>query len=253
MTVAALAAEAQSRRRWWRRRHSAPDGRVNFVGPQHDELAARRDGRAAPARPGERHVSRGPLRPHVFPNFTGRRDRLAPADRRVFAGRRAAAAFGAGVTALAAAAVLLAGAGPAGPSVASAAQLALAPATGAAPGVTADNRRLTASVDGIAYPYWGDGAGWEAVATRRDDLGGRKVMTVVYANARKQRIGYAISSGTPLTVRDATTVTRHGAAFRVLRADGATIVTWLRDGHTCILAARGVGTSVLLDLASWRA
>jgi hypothetical protein len=29
------------------------------------------------------------------------------------------------------------------------------------------------------------------------------------------------------------------------------IVTWLRDGHTCILAARDVDASVLLRLAAW--
>jgi hypothetical protein len=38
----------------------------------------------------------------------------------------------------------------------------------------------------------------------------------------------------------------------VLRSGAATIVTWLRDGHTCVLAARGVDASVLLRLATWR-
>ena len=39
--------------------------------------------------------------------------------------------------------------------------------------------------------------------------------------------------------------------YRVLHTGGTTVVTWLRDGHTCILAARGVDASVLVDLATW--
>jgi hypothetical protein len=39
--------------------------------------------------------------------------------------------------------------------------------------------------------------------------------------------------------------------FTVTAKDGATIVTWLRDGHTCILAAKGVDARVLLKLAAW--
>jgi hypothetical protein len=45
-------------------------------------------------------------------------------------------------------------------------------------------------------------------------------------------------------------VVDYGVNFELLRGDGATIVTWLRDGHTCVLASRRAGASVLLTLAS---
>jgi hypothetical protein len=37
--------------------------------------------------------------------------------------------------------------------------------------------------------------------------------------------------------------------FDVIHAYGAAVVTWLRDGHTCVLASRSASTSVLLSLA----
>ncbi len=164
--------------------------------------------------------------------------------------RPAFVALSAGAAACAAAAVLLFAGG--GPSVADAAQVALAPASGAAPGVRPGERLLTASVDGVAYPYWADSTGWQAVGSRRDAVDGRPITTVYYANARGQRLGYAIAAGSPLAVHDGATVVRGGIRYRVLDDNGAAVVTWLRDGHTCILAARGVDASVLLMLASWQ-
>jgi hypothetical protein len=29
-------------------------------------------------------------------------------------------------------------------------------------------------------------------------------------------------------------------------------VTWLRDGHSCVLAGKGVERSALLELAAWK-
>jgi hypothetical protein len=37
----------------------------------------------------------------------------------------------------------------------------------------------------------------------------------------------------------------------VLAVDGAVVVTWRREGHTCILAARGVDPASLIKLASY--
>jgi hypothetical protein len=44
---------------------------------------------------------------------------------------------------------------------------------------------------------------------------------------------------------------RWGTQYRVLARDGATIVTWQRDGHLCVLGGRGVSAHTLLGLASW--
>jgi hypothetical protein len=47
-------------------------------------------------------------------------------------------------------------------------------------------------------------------------------------------------------------VTANGTRFAVLREGDATIVTWRRDGHTCVLAGRGAGVEEqLVAFASW--
>jgi hypothetical protein len=161
--------------------------------------------------------------------------------------RRRVLAFGTSVAALAAAAVLVFAGGSTSPSVAEAAQVALAPARAPAPAARAATNTLDASVDGVAYPYWAGTTGWRATGSRSDTLHGRAVRTVFYENAKGQRLGYAIAAGPPLPTAGGTA----HAAYRVLRSGGAAIVTWLRDGHTCILAARGVDASVLLRLAGW--
>jgi hypothetical protein len=157
----------------------------------------------------------------------------APARRTRRRPRWALAGAGGLATLLAATVVLLAGGGSSGPSVAEAARLALAPPT----------------VDGTGHPYGTDGAGWRTVGARRDVLRGRAVRTVFYADAGGRLIGYAVVAGAALPVHGGHDVERHGVRMRVLRAGDAAIVSWLRDGHTCILAARGVDAGVLLGLA----
>lgn len=171
----------------------------------------------------------------------------APAPRRRFFARPRSLAFVASAAALAAAAAVLFSAGTSGPSVAEAAQVALAPPRSPAPAVKADEKTLDAAVDGVAYPYWADATGWRAVGSRTDAVEGRAIRTVVYQDAGGRRIGYAIAAGSPLSGADGD----HDGAFTVAHENGATIVTWLRDGHTCILAARGVDARALLKLASW--
>jgi hypothetical protein len=156
-------------------------------------------------------------------------------------------------TALVAVVVVLFGSGDsAGPSVAEAARAALAPARASAPAVRPGASTLTASIDGVSYPYWADSTGWRAVGARRDVLHGRTVSTVFYARGNR-RIGYTIAAGKPLAVDGGRTVTRDGVRMRVLGSGDAAIVTWLRAGHTCILAARGVDPEVLVGLAARRA
>jgi hypothetical protein len=160
-------------------------------------------------------------------------------------------AVGTGVAVLAAVAVVLFTGGAEGPSVAAAAQVALAPSRAAAPRESPGGRTLDASVDGVAYPSWEDTTGWRAVGSRRDTLHGRSIRTVFYANRGGKRIGYAIAAGSPLRSEGGTTVEKDGVSYRVLRSGGAVVVTWLRGGHSCILAARGVDADVLVDLATW--
>jgi hypothetical protein len=209
---------------------------------QHDALIAIRATEEETASPSLRAAVAAMAAQAEARNVPRRRRRDAP--RRFFA---RPLAFGASAAALAAAVAVLLSAGASGPSVAEAAQLALAPPRAPAPAVKADEKTLDAAVDGVAYPYWGDSSGWRAVGSRADAVGGRAVRTVVYEDANGRRIGYAIAAGSPLSGAKGA---RHGE-FTVLRAKGSAVVTWLRDGHTCILAARGVDARVLLKLAAW--
>ncbi|HEY3020362.1 MAG TPA: hypothetical protein VGJ32_09220 [Solirubrobacteraceae bacterium] len=171
-------------------------------------------------------------------------------------GLRLAAA--AGVVALAAAVVLvigLLGGGSgrlAGPSVAQAAEAALRPSRGPAPAEDVRHPVLVrAGIAGLRFPYWDDEFGLQAVSMRRDRLGGREAMTVEY-RTRRVRVGYTIVGGRPLAVPDGARRLRRGVLpLAVLRHAGAAVVTWRRDGHTCVLASREASVARLVRLAAW--
>jgi hypothetical protein len=210
---------------------------------QHDALIAIRatEGEAAPDR---LRAAVAAMAAEAETRDDGRR-RTSP--RRFFA-RSRSLAIGTSAAALAAAAAVLLSAGASGPSVAEAAQVALAPPRSPAPAVKAGEKTLDAAVDGVAYPYWADAIGWRAVGSRADAVDGRAIRTVVYEDADGRRIGYAIAAGSPLSADGGTRM----GDFTVVRSGDTVIVTWLRDGHTCILAAKGVDARVLLKLAAWR-
>jgi hypothetical protein len=164
---------------------------------------------------------------------------------------------GAGGLAVAALVLILAlgSAGQATPTVLQASALALYPSTQAAP---EENPRtpgqLAISAGGIPYPYWGSRFGWQTAGARSDELHGRKVTTVFYTNRSGARIGYAIVTGAalPIPATGHTAVWR-GVRFEVLHVAGATVVTWRRAGHTCILLSSKVSARTLLTLAQWQA
>ncbi len=110
---------------------------------------------------------------------------------------------------------------------------------------------LAASVGGVAFPSWERSFGWRATGVRSDVLDGRQVTTVFYANARGQRIGYAIAAGSAPGVSGGTVFWREGTPYRLLSAEGVRAVVWQRGGHMCVLAGRGVSSATLLRLASW--
>jgi hypothetical protein len=165
-------------------------------------------------------------------------------------------AAAAGVIALAVVALLP---GSGGPSVARAAQLASLGPTGGAPVVDAAHPdTLRDSVSGVAYPYWQDAFGFTASGTRTDRLDGRLVMTVYYAPdadpTPARTTGYTIVSGAALPQPGgAHVLRRHGTDFLSLKEGSRTVLTWRRDGHTCVLSAGpGVSVGTLLKLAAWR-
>jgi hypothetical protein len=165
--------------------------------------------------------------------------------------------LGGAIAILAAAAVAIVlgvtGGGSAALNVRQASASTVRPATMAAPPENPLRRaQLAASVDGVAFPYWEERFGWRSTGARSDRIGGRAVTTVFYANSRGQRIGYAIVAGTPAPgVGGGVMVWRGGTPYRLSTDGDLQVVTWLRDGHLCVVAGRGVSSATLLGLASW--
>jgi hypothetical protein len=111
--------------------------------------------------------------------------------------------------------------------------------------------QLDAAVDGVPFPYWGERFGWHSTGARADRIAGRTVTTVFYANSGGQRVGYAIFSGASMPKTGGVVTWRGGVSYRLFDKDGLAVVTWLRDGHLCVVAGRGVSGATLLRLASW--
>jgi hypothetical protein len=166
--------------------------------------------------------------------------------------------LGVGIAALAAAAVALVigltGGGSGALNVRQASASTLRPATMAPPAQSPSGRaQLAAAVEGVTFPYWEDRFGWRSTGARVDRVGGRAVTTVFYANDRGQRIGYAIFAGSPAPHISGVggVVWRHGTPYRLSSNGHLEIVTWLRNGHLCVVAGRSLKGATLLRLASW--
>lgn len=138
-------------------------------------------------------------------------------------------------------------------SVRDASALTLRAATSKPPAESSSKAtELAASVDGLSFPYWGGRLGWHSSGARTDQVDGRSVTTIFYENGRGHRIGYAIVAGSAPTEASGGIVSHHdGTPYRLLTVNGAPVVTWLREGHLCIVSGRGVNGATLLRLASW--
>jgi hypothetical protein len=150
------------------------------------------------------------------------------------------------------AAALILPIGSRSPTVPDAAQLAERPVTDPVAVADSSRRLLAAEVEGVAFPNWSREFGWRAVGTRTDELGDREARTVVYQRRGKQ-IAYTIVSGKGITApSDASARSRNGVNLHAFADGGRHVVTWWRDGRTCVLSASGVRDRELLRLASWR-
>lgn len=169
---------------------------------------------------------------------------------------RLAPVAAAAVAVIALAAVLLSGGSSSAPSVNQAAQLALLAPTQPSPTESPDHHAvLMRKVDGISFPYWRHNLGWSTSGARADRYAGHSATTVFYTAPRPSggtaRVGYTILSGNALPLPKAPAVEHAGVRYYVLGDHGATVLTWRRNGHTCILAARGLAPRTLLHLAAW--
>jgi hypothetical protein len=111
--------------------------------------------------------------------------------------------------------------------------------------------QLDAAVDGVPFPYWGERFGWHSIGARADRIDGRTVTTVFYANSGGQHVGYAIFVRALMPKTGGVVTWRGGVSYRSFNESGVAVVTWLRDGHLCVVSGRGVSSATLLRLASW--
>jgi hypothetical protein len=136
------------------------------------------------------------------------------------------------------------------PSVPQTVRVTLAAATLPAPPRDADDQYvLQLGVGGIHFPNWRSTTGWTTAGARRDTIDGRHVVTVFYTGQRGQRVGYAIISGAPLATGGGSTLRSGGVTYTFQRHGATRLVTWVRSGHTCVIAGRRVDAGTLLALA----
>jgi hypothetical protein len=137
------------------------------------------------------------------------------------------------------------------PTVPQTVRVTLAAATLPAPAADpADQYVLQLGVDGIRFPNWRDTLGWRAAGARTDTLDGRHIVTVFYTERRGRRVGYAIVAGKPLSAGGGTSVRDAGVTYTFQRHGATRLVTWVRSGHTCVIAGQDLSDPTLLALAN---
>jgi hypothetical protein len=141
------------------------------------------------------------------------------------------------------------------PTIAEAARPSALAATAPAP--AQDARRptlLRASFAGVTYPDWNQQFGWRTTGRRHDSLeGGRSAETVFYQHTH-HRIGYTVVSGKPLKAPGhAERYEVNGLVMLAYKDGRRDVVTFERDGRTCVLAGVVHQRATLLKLASWEA
>ena len=162
-----------------------------------------------------------------------------------------ALAGAAAAAALAAILVLPSGAG--GPTVVEAARLSDLPAQQASVPVDRDNPKLLdAAVEGVPFPNLHAEFVWHQAGKRSDELDGRHTVTVFYTR-NGQRVGYTIVSGDAIDPpAESRATTQNGVELHTTTERGQAVVTWLREGRTCVISGKGVSAKDLREVASWK-
>ncbi len=146
--------------------------------------------------------------------------------------------------------VVLGVSGPAAPpSITAAARLAFVPATEPAPSVS-NASYLDASYQGVVFPNYAR-LNARATGQLRNRIDGRPALTVFYRLSNGARLSYTVFSGAPVPVPGAARLVHYqGVPLRVYRtSDGLSVVTLVRNGDTCVLAA-ATPRDVVLGLAA---
>jgi hypothetical protein len=111
---------------------------------------------------------------------------------------------------------------------------------------------LAADVEGVPFPRWSKEFGWRQAGTRADRLGDRDARTVFYEHAGR-RVAYTIVSGPGIHAPPASRpTTANGVHLHTLADGGRRVVTWWRDGRTCVLSSADASDRELVKLATWK-
>jgi hypothetical protein len=146
--------------------------------------------------------------------------------------------------------VVLLGSGSTAPSVGQTAKLAVSSATAPAP--SRDSARpdlLAAGVDGIPFPSYVSNPRWQPIGSRTQVVHGRSIVTVYYRAPDGTRVGYSIVPGHTLTPPGGVSTVHDGVRYTFGRVGSGRYVTWVRGGHTCVIAGSRVSDRTLLALA----
>ena len=115
-----------------------------------------------------------------------------------------------------------------------------APAVAAVQLDPAQPKLLRDNVEDVRFPNYEGKFGWEAVGTRTDEIGGRETKTVFYRKEGR-RIAYTIVEGDQLAwPPGADKAEYEGIKLRTFSDGDRTVVTWRRNGRTCVLSATNV-------------
>jgi hypothetical protein len=143
--------------------------------------------------------------------------------------------------------------GGSAPTVEAVAATASRPATDATPAPDPSQPTLLRrEFEGVAFPNWTEEFGWMAEGARSETIDGRAADTVFYTH-HGHRIAYTVLSGEPVSPPEgALAVTADGVDLHRSRSGELDIVTFERDGRTCVLAGDVINPSTLVELASWQ-
>lgn len=167
--------------------------------------------------------------------------------RLALAAATALAAFGAAL------AIVLNAGSPAAPTVSAAAMLSARAATAPSPAQDARHPTLLrASFGGVTYPDWRQRFGWRTAGQRDDTIAGRPAHTVFYRHTH-HRIGYTVVAGKPLKrPAGAQRLVVDGLVMYRYRDGRDTVVSFRRNGRTCVLAGYVHFANTLPKLAAWK-
>ncbi len=133
--------------------------------------------------------------------------------------------------------IVLTGGGASGPSITRAARLAYVPATSPAPAAQSATL-LDVSYDGVTYPNYKREFDAGPSGQLRNSIGGRPAFTVFYRLSNGARLSYTVFSGKPVPPPgNARVVDYRGVRLRVFNTGKLAVVTLVRHGRTCVLAA----------------